>query len=164
MPVPVRVTPPSGPVVSLADLRAHLRVDGTDENTLIEAYEKAAVAHLDGYRGILGRCILSQKWTVTYEQAGTFRLPFPDVSAVEVDAGTATLAQDCLGSLVTITDPCTVTMTAALPADALEAVKMAIKLLVGHWFENREAASEAKIEDAPLAFNALIAPLRWVGL
>lgn len=55
-------------------------------------------------------------------------------------------------------------MTVALPADALPAVKMAIKLLVGHWYENREAASEVRIEDAPLAFGALIAPLRWVGV
>ena len=139
-------------------------MDGTSDDTLIMAYEAAAVSHLDGWRGVLGRCILSQQWTETYAQAGTFRLPFPDVSEVVADSGTATLAHDCLGSVVTITAPCTVTMTAAMPRDAREAVCMAIKLLVGHWYEHREAVAEANLSSVPLAFDALIAPLRWARI
>jgi hypothetical protein len=164
VPVPVRVTPPATAVVLLADLKEHLRVDHADDDALITAYEAAAVAYLDGWRGILGRCILSQQWAVTYGEAGTYRLPLPDVSEVSVDAGTATLEADCLGALVTITEAATVTMTCEMPEDALPTVQMAIKLLVGHWYQNREAASDTRIEDAPLAFNALIAPLRWVGV
>lgn len=162
--MPIRTVPPASPVVPLSDLKLHLRIDGSEDDTLIIAYEAAAVAHLDGWRGVLGRCILSQQWTETYVQAGMFRLPFPDVSAVSADVGTATLSQDCLGSLVTITAPCTVTMTAAMPQDALEAVRMAIKLLVGHWYEHREAVAEASLSSVPLAFDALIAPLRRVGI
>jgi len=162
--VPVRVVAPASPVVTLSELQLHLRVDGSDDAALIVAYERAAVAHLDGWRGILGRCILPQQWSVIYEQAGTYRLPFPDVSQVVVSVGTAVLAQDFLGSVVTISEPATVTMTAAMPEDALDAVRMAIKLLVGHWYEHREAVSEASLSTVPAAFDALVAPLRQVGV
>ena len=164
-----RTVPPASPVVSLADLKAHLRVDNDLDNALITAYEAAAVAHLDGYRGILGRCILEQQWAETYEQAGTYRLPFPDVTAVSaVDAEaavvTASLSSDAMGCIVEIAAPATVTMTAALPADALPVVQMAIKLLVAHWYENREASSEISLSAVPLAFEAILAPIRWVRI
>lgn len=162
MPVPVRVTPPSGPVVLLAELKAHLRVDGDDDDPLITALEAAAVAHLDGYRGILRRCILPQIWAVSFDAAGTYRLPLPDVQAVTASTGTAILSQDALGHSVEISEPCTVAMTCALPDDALDAVCMAIKLLVGHWYQNREAAGEGGTQTAPLAFEALLSPIRWV--
>lgn len=161
MPIPVRVTPPVGEVVSLDALKRHLRVDGEDSDDAILALERQAVAHLDGYRGILGRCILPQQWAVTFEQAGTFRLPLPDVSVVAASVGTATLEQGCLGSVVTITDPCTVTMTCALPDDALEAVRGAICIWVEKRFEGL-TGPEAAAFDA--AFNDLIAPLRRIGL
>jgi hypothetical protein len=42
------------------------------------------------------------------------------------------------------------------------ALVQAIKLLIGHWFANREAATELRIEGVPLAFHALIGPHRRV--
>ncbi len=158
--VPVRVTAPVGPVVSLDDLKEHLRVDHDADDALITAYEAAAMAYLDGWRGRLGRCILSQQWAVTYEEAGTYRLPFPDVSAVSaVDADEAaidvTLTHDATGSWVEIASAGTVTMTAALPDDALGTVVMAIKLLVGHWYANRESVVAGSVTNLPLAFDAL---------
>lgn len=165
----VRTVPPSSPVVMLDDLKAHLRVDGNMDDVLITAFEAAAVAHLDGYRGILGRCILEQQWAETYAQAGTYRLPFPDISAISaVDADdaqvSASLTHDDLGSVLELAAPATVTMTAAIPEDALPAVVMAIKLLVGHWYENREAASDVSLSAVPLAFDAILAPIRAVRI
>lgn len=162
---PVRVTAPASPVVAVADLRAHLRVDQDFDDLVIEAYEAAAVALLDGYRGILGRCILEQEWAVTYDQAGTYRLPLPDVSAVvAVDADSdpvvATLTHDGMGSCVEIEAAATVTMTCALPAESLPVVVMAVKLLVGHWYANREAVAAGSMSEVPLAFDALVSPLR----
>lgn len=158
MTIPVRVTAPASPVVATADLKAHLRVDGTDSDPQIVALEAAAVAHLDGYRGVLGRCIAEQEWAVTYAAPGTYRLPLPDVSAVEVDTGTATLERDALGSKVTITEAATVTMTCAMPADALDAVKAAICIWVQKRFDGL-TGPEAAAFDA--AFDAMITPLRW---
>lgn len=158
---PRRTTPPEGAVVSLSELKAHLRVDGDEDDTLIMALEQSAVAHLDGWRGVLGRCILHQTWQVDYPAAGTFLLPFPDVTAVEASAGTATLSHDSLGSRVTLTEAATVTLLVAMPEDALEAVRLIIKLLVGHWYEHREGSSATALRDAPLAVDTLLSPLRW---
>lgn len=59
---PELVTAPTAKCVSLDDARVHLREDGTEENALIEAAIAAAVQHLDGYGGILGRALMKQDW------------------------------------------------------------------------------------------------------
>ncbi|MGF7053982.1 putative phiE125 gp8 family phage protein [Bosea sp. OAE752] len=59
---PELVTAPSEPCVSIADARAHLRVDSIEEDALITAAIAAAVQHLDGYGGILGRALMKQDW------------------------------------------------------------------------------------------------------
>lgn len=157
---PIRVTPPAGPVVPLPDLKAHLRVVGDHDDAHIVALEAAAVAHLDGWRGALGRCLLEQAWQVSYPGAGVWRLPFPDVTAVTaVDAAgdpvDADLSHDALGSRVEIGEAAVVTLTAALPADSIDAARVAIKLWVGAQYDG---------SDVPAAFDALVNTLRWVRL
>lgn len=163
--IPIRITPPPGPLVDLAALKAHLRVDGDEDDDLIQSLERSAVTHLDGWRGVLGRCIQSQQWAVTFGRAGRHRLPFPDVTAVSAEDGagdpvTATLCHDAQGSFVDLAAPATVTLTAGLPEDAVEVVVMAVKLLVGHWYEHREAVVTGTIATTlPLAVQRLIAPV-----
>ena len=157
---PIRVTPPAGPVVPLADLKAHLRVVGNHDDAHIVALEAAAVAHLDGWRGALRRCILEQSWQVSYPGAGVWRLPFPDVTAVTAVDGAgdpvgAALSHDALGSRVEIGKAAVVTLTAALPADSIDAARVAIKLWVGAQYDG---------SDVPAAFDALVNTLRWVRL
>lgn len=161
---PTRVTPPAGPVVSLADLKAHLRVVGDHDDAQITALEAACVAHLDGWRGVLGRCILPQQWQVSYPGAGVWPLPFPDVTAVEAIDGAgdpvdAVLSHDSLGSCVEIGEAATVTLTAALPEDALASVQMAIKVWVKARYDDAEGPAMVA---ADAAFQALIGALRWV--
>ena len=44
-------------------------------------------------------------------------------------------------------------------------VRLAMLLLVAHWYEHREAASEATgMKVLPLAVDALIGPYRWFSL
>jgi len=46
-------------------------------------------------------------------------------------------------------------------------VRVAMLLLVAHWFKNREAVTEANnsgTKDLPLAFAALVDPYRWITL
>lgn len=162
--IPVRVVPPATPVVELAALKAHLRVDGNDDDELITAYEQAAVAHLDGYRGALGRCIISQGWAVTYGQAGTYRLPMQDVVSAKFGADVdLDIARDHLGAVVTIPAAGTVTMTCALPPDALAVARMAVRLLVGHWYEHRAGVVTGTIATSlPLSVGALVDQLRQV--
>lgn len=60
----------------------------------------------------------------------------------------------------------------ALPDDAPENAllldddwRLAMLLLVAHWYEHREAASEAAgMKVLPLAVDALIGPYRWFSL
>lgn len=160
---PFRVTAPVAPVVGIIDLKAHLRVDYSDDDILIQALQDAAVSYLDGWRGILGRCIMRQQWAMTCGQAGTFRLPFPDVVEASVSSGDVTLSRDDLGAIATTTEPATVTMTLEAPADILAAVVLIVKMLVAHWYHNREAVGVNQSE-MPLAVQALIEPIRWARL
>ncbi len=59
---PALVTPPVEMPVSLEQAKAHLRVDHDEDDELIEAVIAAAVGHLDGYGGILGRALMPQEW------------------------------------------------------------------------------------------------------
>ena len=117
---PVRVAAPQGELVSLGVLKDHLGVVGAHDDARIAALLAAAVAHLDGWRGALGRCILTQSWRVDYDDEGTHLLPFPDVSTVTaVDATgaavTAVLSQGARGSYVKLEGPATVTAASDMP-------------------------------------------------
>jgi len=59
---PVRTIPPAAPVVTLEAAKQHLRADFDDDDVIIQALIDAAVDHLDGYGGILGRALINQTW------------------------------------------------------------------------------------------------------
>ena len=158
---PRLVTPPAGAIVPLNDMRAHLRVLHNDEDALISSMIDAATAYLDGWRGVLGRCVLAQTWAVDYPCGGCWRLPFPDVETVTASAGTATLSHDSLGSIVELSEAATVTMVIRMPAELLPSVQVIVKLLVGHWYANREAVSGDAKQSVPMSVDALLTPIRW---
>lgn len=136
----IRVTPPTAQVVSLQDMKEHLRVLHDDEDMLIQSLMDAAVSWMDGWDGVLGRCIMPQTWRISSaDLVAGFRLPDASDVVAELD-----------GSL---------TVTCAMPLEKLPSVQQAVKLLVGHWYQNREAVGE-KMEAQPLAVRALLEPLR----
>lgn len=59
---PELVTAPTVKPISLAEAKAHLRVDHGLDDALIERAIEAAISHLDGYGGILGRALAAQRW------------------------------------------------------------------------------------------------------
>jgi len=59
---PVRTVAPAEKVVSLDAVKLHLRVDHTDDDAVISALIDAAIDHLDGWGGILGRALVNQTW------------------------------------------------------------------------------------------------------
>ncbi len=84
---PVLVTPPTVLPVTLAEAKAHLRVEHDEDDALIAAMLAAAIERLDGWSGILGRCLIEQVWALPFERfprSDLIGLPFPNVSGVVV--------------------------------------------------------------------------------
>lgn len=83
---PYLITPPANLAVSLEQAKAQMFVTFNDYDDLITTYIEAATAHVDGYSGILGRCLISQEWAanLTSWPAGLLPLPFPNVTGVVV--------------------------------------------------------------------------------
>jgi len=186
---PVRTVAPASTPVSLVEAKAHLRVDHSDDDTLITGLIAAATDHLDGYTGILGRAIITQTWRQDfYRFSPQMRLPLHPVASVssvtyyDGDNVQQTLSEniyellaDGAGPYIARkadqTWPGTKNREAAVAATfiageatAPAAIKTAILLMVAHLYENREAVAEGGFEALPLAVDALTAPYRRVGV
>lgn len=84
---PVRVTPPAITPVSLAEVKAHLRVDHDDDDAVIGGLLAAAVEYLDGWTGILGRCLVEQTWRQDFDRACQV-LPIPLAPVISITSVT----------------------------------------------------------------------------
>jgi uncharacterized phiE125 gp8 family phage protein len=173
-------------------VKAHLKVETGDEDDLISALLASATGYLDGYAGILSRCLIRQTWRQSF---GCFerhlRLPFPDVATCAVkyfdaadieqtvDPSQYQLLEDARGAFLRFlptfggpavspnrVDGVSATMVAGYgdAADAVPAaLRQAILLLIAHWYRNRAAVGDAAQTSLPLAFDALITPFRRYG-
>lgn len=183
---PVRTVAPVGAPVTLAEAKAHLRVTDTNEDTLIGAMIDAAVSHLDGWSGILGRCMAAQTWRQDIADfPSVFRLPFPDVQSVTIaytdPAGVDQTVSSADYHLVNAPGAGHIVLASAASwpsvydkpnavratmvcgfATVPPALKMAILLHVAAMFENR--SSESPVALMPFAYDALVAPFRVVGV
>lgn len=185
-----RTVAPTVRPIEVGEAMEHLRVDGDEEQQLVSALIDAAVTYMDGPQGILGRCIMEQTWRAEYQEwpdSEEIVLPVSPVQSVTLqyrnDAGTwVTMTSGTAYELVRRGDglslilppwngdfPTTGDYRLPIRADIVAgddapnpALVQAIKLLIGHWFANREAASEMRIEGVPLAFHALTEPHRRV--
>lgn len=84
---PIRTVPPAIEVVTLTEAKLHARIDHSDDDALVETLISAAHDHLDGWAGVLGRCMITQEWRQDFEgwpASRCLRLPFPDVTEVAV--------------------------------------------------------------------------------
>lgn len=184
---PYLITAPAAEPVSLAELKAAVEVDFADRDDLLQSCLDAAVSHLDGWRGVLGRCLIEQVWALPVAAwSPLIPLPFIDVSAVVVkyrDMAGAELTLDAAvyelipwrgrqairpydaGAMPDLWSqpayPVTVEMTVGYgPAaeDVPPALRKAVKLLAAHWFRHREAVGEGA--ELPFGVSVLTAPHR----
>jgi uncharacterized phiE125 gp8 family phage protein len=98
--MPLSRTAAPAALLSLAEIKAHVRVDHADDDTLLTALAAAAVGHLDGASGVLGRALVRQSWRLTrdaWPADGVVRLPLPPLHAV-----TAVRAMDAALSYQTL--------------------------------------------------------------
>lgn len=185
---PVLVKAPATLPVTLEQAKTHCRVDGTDEDELISSLIAAATGYLDGWSGILGRCLVTQTWRQDFDRLEReLRLPMLAASIASItyveasgttntyDVPTHALKTDELGSFVDI--ECTglpapatntrvgVTFIAGSAPDEVAApIRQALLLLIGHWYTNREAVAQSTFKELPMAVSSLLAPYRRVSL
>lgn len=79
------VTPPPMPPISRAAAKAHLRVDGDDENDVIDALIQAATDRVSGRNGFTGRALVPQTWDYYlpfFPANGVICIPLPPLRSV----------------------------------------------------------------------------------
>ncbi|MBS7741483.1 MULTISPECIES: phage head-tail connector protein [Hyphomicrobiales] len=78
------LTPPSGEVVGIDEIKAHLDIKNDARADLLASLAKAATASLDGIGGLLGRALLPQRWRLDLDCFPCeIILPLPPIKAVE---------------------------------------------------------------------------------
>ncbi|KAB2678908.1 head-tail connector protein [Brucella pseudintermedia] len=182
---PVRTVAPATMPVSLAEAKAHLRVDHDDQDDLISAQIRAATAYLDGYAGILGQALITQTWRQDFDRfADRLTLPLAPVTAIDsisyfdagnvqlvLDPGLYALHADACGAYVTRrsgqswpaafrrADAVSIIFTAGYgaAADVPEPIRQAILLILQRLFDGADTSIDVAIDRT---VHALIAPYR----
>ena len=171
-------------VISTNDLKNHLRVTSSDEDSLVNSYRTAACQFVENYCNTR----LTSQSVYFYAQAfgaiGEFQIsPVISVSAVEYKTSKT-------GSYITLDSANYYVEKARIPAlikfmtapstdgDALAPIRVtatcgyattpeplvhAVRLLVGHYFENRQAAEVGNIKEIPLGIKSLLNTYRSIS-
>jgi uncharacterized phiE125 gp8 family phage protein len=171
---PILITPPAAMPITLDEAKAQCRVeiDVDDENGLIQDYISAAVDHLDGYAGILGRCLMPQTWSQEYEAAyGDLVLPLGpviSVTAVTNDFADFRLLKDGRGHFLRLNSgaswpsgPVTVEFVAGYTTIP-PALKIAMLLHIETLYEHRGMFSDGA--EPNLAYERHVDPYRMIGV
>jgi uncharacterized phiE125 gp8 family phage protein len=190
----VRTEPPAELAVSLEAFRSHTRRMEADdvEDLLLESYLQAAIEHLDGRGGDLGRCLVDQEWQALADRPGPsgFRIELGPVDLetvvlealvagafVPVDPSVFQVVPETLGEASVVLRPGAswpvadrgrnawrITFRAGVPADDMpKAIAAAILLLASDLDVDRSAKTVANLVPNP-AVERLLAPYRKVTL
>ena len=189
----LRAVPPSALPLTTDEVKAHLRVDFDDEDTLIGGLIAAAVAYVDG-TGVLGRAMITQDWAQWVSQSpGWVRLqmgPFQSLVSVQYYDADSVLQTATLTDFETRLDgdyvickpkddfawPGAETRQDAIKityragfgdaaSDVPHTLKQAMLMLIAHWYERRESTTEARLTTLPFGFESLLSVERvsWYG-
>lgn len=80
------VTPPAVAPISLAEAKAHLRVEHDEDNDYITSLIEAVTQRIDGRNGWLRRALINQTWQLElpyFPLARCIALPMPPLRSVE---------------------------------------------------------------------------------
>jgi uncharacterized phiE125 gp8 family phage protein len=163
---------PAANFLTLAEVKTQLRIGATsDYDDMLNRLIEVAQARLDGYSGILARCLITQTWVQPFNGwSRKLELPFPDVSAITslkyfdednveqtVAPSNYSLVNAASGPYVRLNtdystpslydereDRINITFTAgygALAAAVPAPIKHAAYMLIDHWWLHRDALS-----------------------
>lgn len=185
----ILTSPPAAEPLSLTEAKAHLRVDGTDEDILIASLVTAARIHVETS---IRRALMTQGWTLvldTWPASGIVEIPLAPLNSVgnievydedgvpdildpvtyEVDtAGVPPRVLRRRGHVWTrpgmLAGGIQIDMTVgygASASDVPEPLRQAVRLLAAHWFEHREPVVLGQPPaQVPESVEALVAPYR----
>jgi len=173
---------PTDPVLSLDDIKAHMRVEGDDDDALIASYVRAAEMWLERYTG---RALMQQTRKITVRGQSGRLVPLTVPPVAEIVSVTYT---DVLGGAGTVPDADytlavngdeagliaptlgrdggrTYTILyrtgAAQAQDVPEPLRQAVRLLAGSFYEAREdVVVGASVQALPFGVCALAMPYR----
>lgn len=184
---PILVDAPADTPVTLTEVKAHCRVDGTASDTVLTIYLNAAIGHLDGLNGVLGRALVTQTWRQDFSEFDDpMRLPFGPLDSIDsityydADNAQQTLSSDVYtsgtdeqGPFVTLAsgeewpatyerdDAVSVNFIVGTDADDVPAeIKLAILMMVSHWNEKREGVSADSMFEIPMGVSYVLSPHR----
>lgn len=169
----------ASPVLTLAEAKRHLRVDHDDDNATIAELIEVATAAIEGPAGI-GIALGPQSWRLSLDYFPCeIVIPLGPVTAI-----TSISYTDASGATATVdswrvdfdAQPCRVwpARDTAWPAITCEPgavkvvfecghatvsadLKAALKLLVGHFYEHREAVTtDLRAVDLPMGVDAIL--------
>ena len=169
--------------VTLAEVKEHLRIDGTDDDATLTAYLAAACEYIET---ATRQQLINRDWLLTLDTFPAERfikLPKPPLSDVEsiqytdatgtnktLDAGRYTVDLTARPGRIVLRPgqswPATdgsaanvrVSFTAGygLAEDVPDLLLQAVKFMTGHYYENREGAIDRTISTVPLAVESIV--------
>lgn len=185
----------AGPAVeplTMAEVKAFLRLEHDDDDAVVEALLAAARAHVEA---MTRRALITQDWRLVRDAwPGNGRLPVIPVPlqqplAARVYRSDGSTLPVGLSAVVvdTISAPAVLDFSAMAPpaperatagveidvrvgygdaaSDVPEPLRLAVRLLVAHWYENRGlVAVGASLSPVPATVDALITPYRVLGI
>ena len=166
IPIVRQTVAPTTKAVTLDEVKAHLRVDGTADDTKLTAFIAAATGYID-YPGVLGKVMITQTWAVSVARPGFYNMiklpvgPAADIVSVkyyDTDNAEQTLTNTDFAitadedwafikpnagivwpSTYCRDDAITITYTAGygVAADVPDTLKTAMLMIIASWFEHR---------------------------
>jgi uncharacterized phiE125 gp8 family phage protein len=183
---------PAAEPISLAEAKAHCRVDDDAEDGLMATLIAAARIHVEAASG---RALIAQSWRLVLDawpRDGVVRLPVGPATALTAvtaydaddtphELATGQFRLDGAGVPALLLAPPAVEGMPALRSrrgieidfvagygeagtDVPEDLRQAVRVLVGYWFENRDVAVAPNGADGPAGLARLLTPYRRVAL